>query len=292
MTIFLSILIALLIERVFDQLKTMRGFNWLARYTHWMTEVLHIDRLGSWMAFALLFVPLLIATWMLDGIFDNALFGLFELGFNVLVVFACLGPKDLDQQIDFYIDAVETGSDSEKINAAKRIAGDNVAADLVDDLAEQVTQVSKAIFVEANRRLFAMIFWFLIMGPVGAVAYRLFEQFVNPQQSDEGLKAVKSKTRQLIAWLDWLPVHLTLFAYMVSGNFDAGMQSFRKLDKTAADMTEENAEMLRQVGFSSIQVDTIDSNIAAVDCIRKSRGLVLRTLIVWVFFALMFALLQ
>ncbi len=288
MTIFLSIVIALLIERVFDQLKTMRGFNWLADYTRWMTEVLHIDRLASWMAIALLFLPLLIVIWILDGLFDHALFGIFELGFNVLIVFACLGPKDLDQQIDFYIDAVETGSDAEKINAAKKIAGDGVVA----ELAAQATQVSRAIFVEANRRLYAMIFWFLILGPVGAVAYRLFDQFVSQKRIIEGLDAVKAKTRQLIAWIDWLPVHLTLFAYMVSGNFDAGMQSFRKLDKTAADLTEENAEMLRQIGFSSIQVGEIDGNAAAVDCIKKSRGLVLRALIVWVFFAFLFVLLQ
>ena len=54
---FLSILIALLLERIVPQFIEFRRFEWLRDYSQWMVDLLHLDRLGAWISAAVLLLP-------------------------------------------------------------------------------------------------------------------------------------------------------------------------------------------------------------------------------------------
>jgi AmpE protein len=281
---FLSILIALLIERSLPQLKSFRRFDWLRDYSRWMVEVLQIDKLGPWAALTLLIAPVLVATWLLASIFDNAFFGLFELAFGVIVVYLTLGPRELDPEVDDYLDALDMADPQ-----ARRVA----AAPLLDgelpaELSEQARSVGQSLFSEALIRIYAPIFWFVLLGPVAAVAYRLLERLMrDPELLEEGLHRLRAPARELLGWMDWIPARLTLFAYMIAGRFDDGWQAFRRGMALAADIYESNVEMLRRVGAASIGLpDEISASEAAAAEVRKARGLILRSLVIWLLLVL------
>ncbi len=90
MMILFSIVIALILERVLPQLVELRRFNWLSEYTLWLADILNFQRIGAWLASGIVLFPIILLIWILSGMFENALFGLFELAFNVAVIFSAL----------------------------------------------------------------------------------------------------------------------------------------------------------------------------------------------------------
>ncbi|MBT3203505.1 MAG: regulatory signaling modulator protein AmpE [Gammaproteobacteria bacterium] len=283
--IFLSILIALILERVTPQFVEIRNFRWLRDYSQWMVAVLHIERFGAWMGLAVLIFPIMVVVWIMTGMFENALFGLFELAFDVAVIFFCLGPKELDSQVDGYLDAIEVGDTQQRFKAASQLTTEAPSM----ELPVQVIQVCKSIYVEANSRVFAVLFWFVLFGPVAAIVYRVFEQFLTRNYLENSLDSVKQLIKTVFGWIDWLPTRITLFSYMVSGNFEEGLQIYRSGNVVAVDMVEQNKELLQAVGYQSIASHEVSDDSHAMDLIRKSRGLFLRSLVVWLLLVLFFS---
>ena len=75
---------------------------------------------------------------------------------------------------------------------------------------------------QAYLRTFSVIFWFVILGPLGAVLYRScrFMQQSLPEMEDLGLD-FRTGVNRLLHILDWVPVRVTAFTYALSGNFHA-----------------------------------------------------------------------
>ena len=274
---FLSILIALLLERITPQLVELRQFNWLREYIQWMLDVLHIERLGTWGAIGSLFLPLLLAVWVLTGLFENAVFGLFELAFDVAIIFICLGPRFLDSQVDRYLDALEIGETQQQYKLVDELIPETPA----QDLPGQVEQFCKALFVEANCRVYAVLFWFVVLGPVAAVFYRVLEQILRHAMLQEPIQRLGLSLRVLLGWLDWIPARFSLFAFMLSGSFEEGLRAIRNSSVCASDTYENNIECLQSVGFQSISAEQVVNENQAMALVRKSRGLILRSLVVW-----------
>ncbi len=276
---FLSLLIALLIERSMPQLRSFRRFDWLRDYSRWLVEVLPIDKLGAWVGLATLLLPLLLAVWLLNSIFENALFGLFELAFGVIVVYLSLGPEELDPQVDDYLDALDMEDERARSLAALPLLQRKPPT----DLSQQSLAVTHSLFSEALIRVYAPLFWFALLGPVAAVAYRLLERIQRDNSLlDAPLGELRIPARELLGWLDWIPARLTLIAYMIAGSFDEALQSFRRGVTLASDLYEQNIELLQQVGSAAIRLpETVGSSAAASAELRKARGLVLRSLVIW-----------
>lgn len=284
--IILSILIALVLERVTPQLVDFRQFKWLAEYSRWMVEVLHVERFGGWMGLAVIVFPVMLVVWIISGMFENALFGIFDLAFGVAVVFFCLGPKDLDSQVDNYLDAIDIGDEQQRFDAASALTM-GMPSNL---LQEQVVQVCRAVYSEANSRLFTVLFWFALLGPVAVVVYRVLERLLRGGYLDTALHSMKANISLVLGWLDWVPARISLFAYLVSGNFEEGLQRFRSADGIAIEMYEHNNELLQIVGAASIAAHKVSSDPEAMALVRKSRGLILRSLVVWLLLILLFGL--
>lgn len=282
---FLTILIALLLERVMPQLAELRHFKWLRDYSEWLLDVLHIRQLNPWLALSVLLFPLLFITWLLDSMFDNAVFGLFELAFSVAILFFCLGPRELNADVEHYLDSIETGDAQQQQKQAGQLCEDPPA-----DFQAQVISVSKALFVESNVRIYSVLFWFVLFGPLAVVLYRLLEQFLMNKQIRQSLQFLSGVTRILLSLMDWIPVRISVFAYMVSGRFEEGLHAYKSAGLSAVDSYETNHLLLQEVGFQSINSHAAGDTTQAMSLIRKSRGLILRALVVWLMLALFISL--
>jgi len=283
--IFLSIVITLVLDRVFTQLQTFRQFKWLQDYAAWMDDVLSISRLPAWVSLAVLLMPLLLVLSFVQGIFANGLFGLFALAFNVVVLFLCFGPMDVDQQVDDYLHSIDTGDEQERIKAASALRETSVDA----DISNQAGQVVNAILAASHRRIFACLFWFVLLGPLGAVFYRLVEQGFALSLKDSALSKLKEKFQDLLGYLEWVPARLTVAAFMLGGHFEGAFSGYRKAANDYVDIDEANQQILAASGRGAIQVSAVKSDSDASDQVKKARGLVLRSLVVWLLFSLLLA---
>lgn len=276
--VFLSIVITLVFERLFIQFQTYRQFNWLRDYTLWINDFISLGRFNAWLSAIIIVLPLLFIEQFVEGIFENGLFGLFKLAFGVVILYLCLGPKDLDQQIDDYIHAVGAGDQGLTTQSAEALNGGAVSS----TLKEQNIQVVGAVFIQAHRRIFGCLFWFIALGPIGAVVYRLIDQLSSLEFANNGLSQTQSKLKMIMGYLEWISTRVSLFCFMLTGHFEAAFSAYRKSSEEGVEMNQTNQNILSQAGMGAIQYQDIHSDDEAVKAVKKARGLVLRSIVIWV----------
>ncbi len=281
--IFLSIVITLVLDRLFNQFQSFRQFKWFQDYADWMTDVLSISRLPVWVSLVILLLPLLLALSFLEGIFSNGLFGLFALAFNVVVLFLCLGPADTDQQIDDYLHAIDVGDEQKRLKISRELCEKPTDT----NTATQAGQVVDAVFSASHRRIYACLFWFVLLGAMGAIFYRLVEQSVKLTFRDDAEKKLNHTFLTLLGYLEWLPARLSIGAFMVGGHFEGAFAGYKKAANDLVDVNETNQGILVAGGRGAIQINALETDKQASESIKKARGLTLRSLVIWLVFSLL-----
>src|SRR3970282_994329 len=95
---------------------------------------------------------------------DRPLLGLAGLVFALAVLFYTWGPRDLDVDVEAILDARDPLA---RRAAAARLWPRTGTASL------EGGALAEAVFRSALQRWFGVLFWFLLLGPVGALLYRL-----------------------------------------------------------------------------------------------------------------------
>jgi len=268
----ICILISIIFERASDTLEKLRNFEWFDNYSRWF--LLTFPRLTEHnrISIVILLLPILLLTAVLQGWFEGQLLGLIEMLFGLTIFAFCLGPKDLNRQIDNYLQAKENGDETIAQNEASNIMHKDAPA----DPDQQIVEVMRSILHEANDRFFSVIFWFVVLGPLGALMYRLTTHTMRTSENE----SLANTATQLQAIMAWAPAHLTAIGYALTGNYESAKQEF--YSKTKQDnLTECNYLTLIAAGQGAIKDCTQGEETA---CIRSARALVLRTLIVWLSF--------
>jgi AmpE protein len=186
----------------------------------------------------------------------DRLFGFPHLILAVVVLFFSLGPNDIGEEVNEYCSALEDGDD-ERIDQTARALVENA---LPDDPLERIRCVEEAVCIQANNRLFAVIFWFVLLGPLGplgAWAYRVTDlvrrRAVFQTGRDESgaslMEPLRDAAVAVHGWLAWIPARLTAIGYAVAGHFDAALAAWRTGSDAPVGTTSENSErLLARVG--------------------------------------------
>ena len=265
----ICILAGLILERALDTLQNLRNFKWFDQYSQWMLD--HLPGLSNQGTSSI--VILLLPVMVLAGFFQHAIadvfLGFFSLLFGLFVFIYCLGPGDLNKEIDGFLEAWESGDEEKTHKCASAIIGKE-APNSPD---QQIVEVMHAILHEPNDRFFSVIFWFVVLGPFGALLYRL-TSYTMKYSSNKTLSAAAKRLQAILAWA---PAHVIAMGYALTGNYEGASTSFREKVKQD-DLTDCNYQTLLTAGLGALKDCTPGEETA---CIRSTRGLVLRTLVVW-----------
>ena len=81
----------------------------------------------------------------------------------------------------------------------------------------------------SHRHVFAPLFWFVLLGPAGALLYRLALAFDRQwsERRDTEFGSFGAFAAQAFAALDWLPVRATALAFAVVGDFEDAIYCWR-----------------------------------------------------------------
>lgn len=99
-------------------------------------------------------------------------------------------------------------------------------------------------------RLFAVFFWFFILGPVGAVFYRWTVLYNSHEQIRSGHLPSAKKIQHL---LEWLPARFMGLCTCLAGNFTTG---FRAWQQQLSDTHISSADFLAQCLDASLMLDS------------------------------------
>lgn len=221
----IAILTALGLGHFAPGLGDIRRTEWVRGWTD--TVARRADRLpgfdGATGVVAVLVPPLLLLALVQQGLVGR-LSGLAEFAFSVLVLVWAWGPRDLDEDVDAYVAARESGDTDDQRRAAQRI----VPGELPAESDAEAETVLAWVFLGALERWFGVVFWFLVLGPLGAALYRL-AQVLAREAVDSGIgDSFVDAARRLRRLLDW-PVSLLMATGLaIVGHFDAVIHAWRE----------------------------------------------------------------
>lgn len=265
----ICIIIGLIFERSMSKLTQYRSFNWFEQYSNWMIKNLPgLSNQGS-SSIIILLLPVILLTGIMQNLLDGLLLDLLSTLFGLTIFLYCLGPGDLNKEIDHYLDARENADEDQAHHYASIIMGDNAsrAAD------QQIVDVMQAILYQCNDRFFAVIFWFVVLGPFGALLYRLTSQ----TRIHSSNSTLSTAAKRLQAILAWAPAHLIAMAYALTGNYEGASARFREKQRYE-NLSETNYYILISAGLGALK-DCAPGE--ETSCIVSTRRLVLRALVVW-----------
>jgi AmpE protein len=220
-TTLVAVIVALALGHVAPALAaSLRRFTWLERWVHWLDS--HADGSGAWRGLygvALVLVPPLLPVLLLQWLFSGVGYGALSLLFGVLVLVWTWGPRDLDRDVEAVIDADEMSSRRLAIAHLQAAGG---------SLHEDAPSLVAAVVVNALRRWFAVMFWFLLLGPFGALLYRLSAQLVEGALFERLPERNREGAHRLLAVLEWPVAQLMTLSMALVGNFDTVYRAWRE----------------------------------------------------------------
>jgi AmpE protein len=284
----LALLIGLIVERLATQLFHLRRLPWMDRAIDFGFR--QAGRVPTWPAI----IPVILLAISLVAPVLAVRFGLGDVWFGfpylilaVVVLFFSLGPKDIGEDVQEYCRAVEADDIERIVSTAKAIT----EADVPDDAPQRIRMVEQSVCVQANNRLFAVVFWFVLLGPVGAWGYRVTDlvrrrAVYNAMRDDSaGDASIVEASETLHGWLAWVPARLTAIGYAMAGSFDGALTAWRQREDVAAASSHEQSErLLARVGTGALALQDIDNESRAERAIRgatMANGLVYRQLFIW-----------
>lgn len=206
---------------------------------------------------------------LIQNMLADTFFDVFSLIYGLIIFVYCLGPGDLDKEIDCFLKARESGDENMAHKCASAIMGEEASG----SPDQQIADVMQNILYQSNDRFFAVIFWFVVLGPFGALLYRL-TSYTSKRSNNKILTKAAIRLKAILAWP---PAHLVAIGYALTGNYEGASEGFKGKQKKD-ELSESNYNTLVAAGLGALQNCAPGEETA---CIRATRGLVLRTLVVW-----------
>ncbi|MDQ2971500.1 MAG: beta-lactamase induction protein [Pseudomonadota bacterium] len=252
----------------------LRDFAW---FRAWLAQ-LSFAQGGGRITLALA-LPVIVCALLAHAL-QGWILGLAGVAFAVLVLVYCFGPREPEEDID----AVLTADDAASREAAAQKLRDDPAA---PPCAFTAPALVEAAVLAALRRRFGVLFWFFLLGPAGALLYRLAQVAAN-DGAELDLRT-RDAARRLAAALDWLPAHLMVLAMALVSDFEAVARTWRAWHtQPGRSRWELEPGFLAAVARSGVVADIEAGDGGAVadasDPVQEladARRLLIRVLVVW-----------
>ena len=176
----------------------------------WLKALAYVEahQCAPWLALSLLVALPVFGLALVLGLTETVLFGALAIPLHILILIYSLGRGDVRQQMGPSADALRRGDEQGALYAAERDLGLTL---------QPIAQTLKQHLVwRAYEGFFAVIFWYVLLGPIPALGYRLLDLAERHASAQVQLLA-----QQLRHGLDWLPSRFFAFSLALVGNFSA-----------------------------------------------------------------------
>lgn len=209
--IFLVVLLVLLIDKLTD---------WRRDVQHdgpWLRLLQRVEGRSDvasrpWLGLSLsVLLPVLLLGLLLMALKPLA-YGWLSLPLHLLVLLYSLGRGQGKLEFGAFRDAWRRGDDEAAVLVAERDLGVGAS-----DAPSLLHAVEAQLLWRSHQGFFAVIFWYVLLGPMAALAYRLLALTIE----HAGSEAMCERAGQIRHAFDWLPVRVLLASFGLVGNFVA-----------------------------------------------------------------------
>lgn len=265
---FLVVLLVLLIEKLTD---------WKSKVQHdgpWLRGLQRIEaseqgKRSPWLVLLLGVLLPVLSLGALLLMLEPLAYGWLSLPLHLLVLLYSLGRGNAKRELGPFRDAWRRGDSEAAALVAERDLG-LVAA----DQRSLLEVIQGHLLWRSHQGFFAVIFWYLLLGPMAALAYRLLALAVENSQ----LPDVRERAAQLQHAFDWLPVRVLLVSFGLVGNFVAVN---RVLLSELLNWNITARQLLIQVGPEAADPGAAGAGEPGLERLDDLEGLLVRARVFW-----------
>lgn len=285
----LALLFALACERGLTHLFHLRELRWLDGWFDRGDRMLGGRRGPPTLlaAVALIALPVLPIVLLARALEPQYLLGLPHFALSVFVLLFSFGPRDLKDEVDDYVAALERHDRDQGLRNARELLESSPTA----HGSATREAVEEAIFIQANNRIFGVIFWFMVLGPAGAWLYRVSDLLRRRsafESARQGLPRVHGDLGDSVTLLHgllaWLPARLAALSYALAGSFEDAVGNWgTAVDRASTALLDRAEDLLARVGKGSLQPSLAGIAPERLD-LETARGawrIVYRSLWIW-----------
>lgn len=193
--IFLIVFFCCVFELTYVSFAPLRSGRWIVSWHKWLSENSGLRKfLGGASLLVSIAVPCAVLAYIFNSIFIDSVF-LTLVGGTALLLY-CSGPGDIAQEIESYTRSyLDEDGDQPPPDLGNFL--NNIDANDSDP----DRPFLRAVAIEANDRLFAPVFWFAVLGPVGALLFRMTTTINRSDVAHAGEAAVATRLYDILVWL-------------------------------------------------------------------------------------------
>lgn len=245
---FLAIIIAVLVLQAWGTAERVHYDDW---FDNWQARV-ESWGLGAGLTLVLVvLLPALVVQLLLNAV-EPILFGLLWLLSAIVLLLYAFGRGDFQAVMGRYRGHAHGGDfEAAYLAACEDFGWDNTGES--PGSAEEVhARVQQALLYEGYQRWFAVMFYFVLLGPAGALAYRLSQLLQDSPQP--GL------AQRWLFLLDWVPARLLAATFALAGDFIGCRE---KLLAVLMDTALPAGDLLYPVGAAALGSEALSPSAEA-----------------------------
>lgn len=209
-----------------------------------------------------LLLPLGLLLWVVQGF----AYGVVTLLLHVGLLLCCVGRHDpLRSMSSDFLAAWERGDHAAAALVAEQQLG--VVGEQAEGLLAQVRSRMAALSLQDY---FAPTFWYLLLGPLGALGYRLLE--LTRQQWGH---SASQPAGVLVHALEWIPARLLALSLALVGQFDSTLRTLRDI---AAQWELSAGELVTRCADAALLQEPAASEVGGLE---GTRQLLIRAILAW-----------
>jgi len=274
------ILVCLAVQRFLNVRLSIADFDWFKPYMGLVRKMTGGKELTGYDGLAFTVLPIILLVGVFDLIFGMST--LFSFVFGLAILFYCLDGRNMAKQLVAYLGGGEGDARKEVVGFAIGTVSEATNA--------QARVVSNSVFQKSLHNVFAVLFWYYILGVFGALLYFVVRLvWTRASASDAELVGLTDSSATVLGVLDWVPVRLSGLGYALVGAFG---NVFGSLMKNIVAGTSSNDSLTAEFGLIGINADPASDEKADVEENKSALELAFRAQIVWVVVIGVFCLLS
>ena len=196
----------------------------------------------------LLVLPPVMLTLLLSTLFDTLLPGL-SLVLDIIVIWSAVGLRSLADHIRPIIAALKRDDEAEARRLTARICSR-------DPQTLQIARTAvESVLENGNDAVFGVLFWYLLAGAPGVVAYRL----LNTLDAMWGYRTERYRwfgraAAQIDDLINWIPARLCVLCYALSGNVRQGLRFAIKQGRARKSTESPNGVPVMAAGAAALNI--------------------------------------
>jgi len=299
---FLALICALLLEQAWPLRRGNPLYAAFERYADYLERQFNgLQASHGAIAWLVAVLPLALLTIAVYALLREASV-LLAMAWSVAVLYVAMGFRRFSHCFTEIAQALR----EQNVNLARDVLGRWRGVPADERNAAEISRVAiERGLLQAHRYVLGPIFWFVVLGPVGALVYRAADLLADRwgEQLQPEQRAFAQFAERAFFWIDWLPARITAASFSIAGNFEDAAYCWRTqaagwgrgaegvvLASGAGALGVKLGGALREEGMLNQRPELGIGDEVNVEDLRGVVGLIWRALVLWLVLLLIVAM--